>query len=440
MRSPRQQVSLSPLSRTLYYELLGVDKNATDKDIKKAYHKKALKLHPDKGGDEENFKKMKHAHDVLADPQKRKAYDKYGEPGVQFVEGNFTMEAVMHIILNFGPCERLFLILQIALIIGYLLLFPILLSHRWDHPNSMTFAHVFIPIWIALGVALTCFTCCMQTPSYPDPEEEDDEIRKEYEKQQQQHVNEHRAMRWGSVAVLVVLTLLLLFLVLRLDGETKWSYFLVIWPWILLELGQFCYKSWTADPDDWGLVKFIVKSLMTGHDPEVINGEKWLNKEWITFMIVGASPHMFNMAFACLLALKQDAVLSISWWEVFMPLWAEWTIGTIVVLLSCGKLKSPEELEKLTPEARMHEETSAAITAKVILRCMWLGLLVLLCFKLSRPSAFPAWIIFLPAFIVAGCFCCCLSCFLCCATQQNMEDAMDEASAAEAGGVYGTMK
>jgi hypothetical protein len=423
MRSPPQQAAAS---RTLYYELLGVEKHATDKDIKRAYHKKALKLHPDKGGDEENFKKMKHAHDVLLDPKKRKAYDQYGEPGVQLAEGNFSMEAMMHIIFNLGSCERLGLVLLVTIIIGYLLLFPILLSHRWDHPNSMTFAHVFIPIWLALGVALSGFICCMQTPSFPDLEEEDDDVRKEYESKQQ----EYRKMRWGSVAILLVLTLLLLFLVLRLDGETKWSYFLVIWPWILLELGQFCYKFWTAE-------SFF---LITGHDPEIINEGKWMNKEWNTFMVAFTSPHLFYIAFACLLALKQDGALLLSWWEVFMPLWAEWTIGTVVVLLSCGKLKSLEELSNLTPEARMSEDTYASITAKIILRFMWLGLLVLLCFKLSRPSAFPAWIIFLPAFMVAGCFCCCLSCVLCCATQDNMKEAMDEENAAGDGGMYGTMR
>ena len=50
------------------YELLGVSKDATDNDIKKAFRKKALKEHPDKGGDEEKFKEINKAHDVLSDP------------------------------------------------------------------------------------------------------------------------------------------------------------------------------------------------------------------------------------------------------------------------------------------------------------------------------------------------------------------------------------
>lgn len=62
-----------------YYELLGVGKNATDAEIKKAYRKKALKEHPDKGGDAEKFKDISKAYETLMDPQKRAAYDKYGE-------------------------------------------------------------------------------------------------------------------------------------------------------------------------------------------------------------------------------------------------------------------------------------------------------------------------------------------------------------------------
>ena len=62
-----------------YYDLLGVDKKATDAEIKKAYRKKALKEHPDKGGDPDKFKEVTAAYEVLADREKRDLYDKYGE-------------------------------------------------------------------------------------------------------------------------------------------------------------------------------------------------------------------------------------------------------------------------------------------------------------------------------------------------------------------------
>lgn len=66
-----------------YYKILGVDKKATQDEIKKAYRKLAVKYHPDKNPDdkkaEEKFKEANEANDVLSDPEKRKQYDELGE-------------------------------------------------------------------------------------------------------------------------------------------------------------------------------------------------------------------------------------------------------------------------------------------------------------------------------------------------------------------------
>jgi curved DNA-binding protein len=71
-----------------YYKILGVDKKATQAEIKKAYRKLAVKYHPDKNRgnktSEEKFKEINEANDVLSDPEKRKKYDELGENWQQF--------------------------------------------------------------------------------------------------------------------------------------------------------------------------------------------------------------------------------------------------------------------------------------------------------------------------------------------------------------------
>jgi len=69
-----------------YYEVLGVNKDASEEDVKKAYRKLAMKWHPDRNPDnpkaEEHFKESKEAYEVLSDAQKRTAYDQFGHAGV----------------------------------------------------------------------------------------------------------------------------------------------------------------------------------------------------------------------------------------------------------------------------------------------------------------------------------------------------------------------
>lgn len=74
-----------------YYQILGISKNATAEEIKKAYRKKALQFHPDKNPNNKNaearFKQVSEAYEVLSDQNKRRMYDQYGEEGFKQAAG-----------------------------------------------------------------------------------------------------------------------------------------------------------------------------------------------------------------------------------------------------------------------------------------------------------------------------------------------------------------
>ena len=69
-----------------YYEVLGVDKSASDQEIKKAFRRVAMKHHPDRNPDDKNsgekFKEAQEAYEILGDGDKKAAYDRFGHAGV----------------------------------------------------------------------------------------------------------------------------------------------------------------------------------------------------------------------------------------------------------------------------------------------------------------------------------------------------------------------
>jgi curved DNA-binding protein len=91
-----------------YYSTLGLQSNASEDDIKKAYRKMAMKHHPDRGGDEKAFKQVSEAYEILSDPQKKQMVDMGVDPKSQQGGGGRHQQSPFEFHFNSGNFEDVF--------------------------------------------------------------------------------------------------------------------------------------------------------------------------------------------------------------------------------------------------------------------------------------------------------------------------------------------
>ncbi|KAF0753224.1 hypothetical protein AaE_005782 [Aphanomyces astaci] len=127
------------VQHTKFYELMGVEPTATPEELKKAYRRRALQLHPDKRGNspeaQDEFTTMKNAYDVLSDPRQREIYDATGEDGLKMVNGfgEMSMEEMMAAAIgalsSMGGGAKFCLLFSITAVCAVLLLVPSTSTH-----------------------------------------------------------------------------------------------------------------------------------------------------------------------------------------------------------------------------------------------------------------------------------------------------------------------
>nr|CCC50502.1 putative heat shock protein [Trypanosoma vivax Y486] len=128
------------------YSLLGISEDATARDVRKAYYRLALQLHPDRnqGQSAEQFKKVHEAYSILSDPQQRRTYDTFGMKGVE------TFNRMGDLNIPVSPASVLVATFVIALALLLLLVQLELIIARIDYNKTWPWPSLLTPMWIAL--------------------------------------------------------------------------------------------------------------------------------------------------------------------------------------------------------------------------------------------------------------------------------------------------
>ncbi|KAL4146781.1 hypothetical protein PRNP1_010538 [Phytophthora ramorum] len=429
------------VSSMVYYELMGIESDATPEQIKKAYRRKALQLHPDKRGNtpesQEEFTRMKQAYDVLSDPQKREVYDQVGEDGIKLMEdyGNMSPEEMSTLLFRsmgaFGAKGKCVLILLVSLLFAFFLLIPIFWCLRADSSISWNWAVVCIPLWIVDGIYYCCLGCMYaSSDAGMDPEEKSHE----------------KPPLYKLYAFLKALLLLVLqiFLALKLNGDLTWSLAEVLVPYFVydglnllegLAAGVLGYKMFTKDSEGAGVT----------HTEDI-------KKQRAALVLAVARKLALNLARitqGVLLALKVDDNLGdASWWLVFIPVWLYVAYFVSFPVRKYFRAKAKANAPKKSPRQQhthdaytresVTEEEEEAVSKFPLLDAMCTILVI--CALMSpffilsarlQDGSFSSIYVLLPWLIVVGLVFCFICCAISCVSFNVPEEGVPEQDASE---------
>ncbi|CAI5703552.1 unnamed protein product [Peronospora effusa] len=404
----------------VYYDLMDIKSDATPEEIKKAYRRKALQLHPDKRGNtpesQEEFTRMKQAYDVLSDPQKREVYDRVGEDGIKLMEdyGNMSPEQMSVLLFRsmgaLGARGKCFLIFLVLLLFAFFLLIPIFWCLRADSTISWNWAVVCIPLWIVDGIYYCCLGCVYASSNAAADQEE-----KTHEK----------PVLYKLYAFLKALLLLVLqvFLALKLNGDIRWTLIEVLIPYFIYE-GLNLLEGLAGGVLGYNMLTKNSEGAGVTHTEDI-------KKQRIGLVVAVTRKLVLNVARiaqAVLLGLKVDGNLGdASWWLVFIPVWlyVAFFVSFPVRKYFRAKAKAnkPEfssSKEQHTHDAYTRESVTDDEAVSKFPLCDALCTIVVICALMSpffilsarlQDGSFSSIYVLLPWLIVVGL----VFCFICCA-------------------------
>eukprot|EP00928_Gymnodinium_smaydae_P062099 TRINITY_DN46032_c0_g1_i1.p1 TRINITY_DN46032_c0_g1~~TRINITY_DN46032_c0_g1_i1.p1 ORF type:complete len:458 (+),score=100.10 TRINITY_DN46032_c0_g1_i1:228-1601(+) len=385
-----------PPVHTAYYERLNLEPTATAQEIKSAYRKQALKLHPDKGGDPEAFRQMKAAYDVLSDPSKRQMYDDYGPEVVNMMDGNVSSPDAVIIALSQAGKRVRCTVVFIVLVFAISLLSPtILVSLKWDNKANWSWSVPFYPLWIAQGLGLFFLICCIQVPPLDENEEELEEEVRQVHQEQRRAV---RVMKCCSTVTLMLLMTSEVVLSWRLQGTITWPWMLVLLPWVICELFLLCWRCSS------------VANAYVASDPAAAAASAAANGGHIhiplSFCISYVSWGILRICTLILGAAKADGHLQMSWYMTTLPL----ILGGVGhVAAACSRpTRRPRPPGGDGAAAEEEEEKNEGCNVCCNVSC-WLFMAVMFAGKLDGQQ-YSAFLVFMPIFLLVGLITCVISC------------------------------
>mmetsp|Transcript_10096 Transcript_10096/g.21401 ORF Transcript_10096/g.21401 Transcript_10096/m.21401 type:complete len:649 (-) Transcript_10096:1146-3092(-) len=325
-----------------FYRLLDIERDASEDDIKRAYKKRSLQMHPDKlaqrgqtvtAADQERFTRMKEAYETLSDPHKRETYDAIGEKGLKWLEEPFSIDPE-ELARNFATSSildrsKIFAIF-VAIAIG-IFIQPILICLMADGilgPNASWFA-VLTPLWTWDAFILFYHTRVIMMGPIHKPDNIPDEEWVDPLPMKRRYV---------SLARFLLVIVFEIFVALRLQNVIEWKWavmFIPIYVWeattlikkvpiatmeivTLEELETVImgkpFAEFTQEEKEGIAKKYSV--VPSHNSPEFAMAYKMKNRAKQDILRL-----FLRILFLVFVILQLDLGLDWSWWLVFIPVW-----------------------------------------------------------------------------------------------------------------------
>lgn len=442
---------------TAYYELLGLKNDATPEEIKKAYRKTALKLHPDRGGDAEEFKKMKAAYDVLKDPKKKEMYDKYGEGAVNVLNGEIPGKSFL---TNLRKRDKVKFILIITLISLFLLAFPILLSLRWDadEPKHSRVGYSwfipFIPLYILELLITIGFLAFNRQPSLKSKMEADSLLDQEAKDAHYARQKEHNRLSVFYFTHLIPLVVFEILVPLRLDFTLTCSWFIAFIPLMIFAILLMISASFAVFPAYTSLDPDFHRpdENESGEEPKITKEQrnKVLSNPYFWLFALDYLKWSIGLFITCfLIPYVADANLKgqqITYWIAAIPyliiigakLLSKWVV--VYLKKKSGVDSTNEEINVNSSSEENQEQKDEtpkpSYCAEFVAWLCTYGFILIIvttaAAKLTDISSFSAFAIFSPLFFFVGMTCCVLSCFFIIVDKNSLDEHNAQYATAEA--------